>query len=312
MQNFKEILESVQSLKTNEFRELKQKVRQRLLQDKVSYFIETPFNKLKCPHCNSNNKIRWGMRNKLQRYKCKNCKKTFNSLTKTPLARLRMKDKWLDYSSCVMDELTIRKAAYKCNIHKSTSFRWRHRFLKNSNQIKSKNLAGIIDIKHLYLKESFKGSREIPKRKRRNICIINSIDRNKNIYDLVDIKPNLKNINKKIKIIIRNNSILVTDRNKLYSSFCKTNNLKLKRHIYNLPSKTKVFKVDKAKEYNLNFSFWIDNQFKGVASKYLKNYVSWYRGLNEFSEGIKPLTILLRAKSIEKYKHQPLIRTLDF
>jgi transposase-like protein len=54
--------------------------------------------------------------------------KTFNSLKKTPLAGLRRKGHWLNYSECLKEGLTIREAAKRCGIHRNTSFRWRHRF----------------------------------------------------------------------------------------------------------------------------------------------------------------------------------------
>ncbi len=50
-----------------------------------------------CPHCHSNRLIRWGSASNLQCYQCKECNRTFNALTKSALARLRHKDKWLTY-----------------------------------------------------------------------------------------------------------------------------------------------------------------------------------------------------------------------
>jgi len=47
-----------------------------------------------CPHCNNRDVVRWGEASALPRYRCKACRRTFNALTKTPLANLRMKDKW--------------------------------------------------------------------------------------------------------------------------------------------------------------------------------------------------------------------------
>ena len=49
---------------------------------------------LSCLHCNCERVVRNGHASGLQRYKCRNCSKTFNALTATPLARLRHKDKW--------------------------------------------------------------------------------------------------------------------------------------------------------------------------------------------------------------------------
>jgi transposase-like protein len=46
-----------------------------------------------CPHCAGTWIVRSGSASGLQRYKCRTCQRTFNALSKTPLARLRMKAK---------------------------------------------------------------------------------------------------------------------------------------------------------------------------------------------------------------------------
>ena len=53
--------------------------------------IDTP----ECPHCHSGLVNRHGKAGTMQRYRCKNCMKTFNAVTNTPLARLQHKEKWL-------------------------------------------------------------------------------------------------------------------------------------------------------------------------------------------------------------------------
>ena len=46
-----------------------------------------------CPHCQSDNITHWGAAHGFPRYRCGNCGRTFNILTKTPLARLRNKER---------------------------------------------------------------------------------------------------------------------------------------------------------------------------------------------------------------------------
>ena len=135
---FKNLLNKIQTLNNYQFRLVREEVDVRVKKKRVSNILETPKNQLLCPHCKSNMYIRWGKRNDLQRYKCKSCAKTFNSLTKTPLARLRRKGHWLQYSKCLKQGLTVREAAKECDVHRNTSFRWRHRFLMNSQKIKAK------------------------------------------------------------------------------------------------------------------------------------------------------------------------------
>ena len=47
-----------------------------------------------CPHCASRDLQRWGRVSDLPRYRCRACRRTFNGLTGTPMARLRKKDRW--------------------------------------------------------------------------------------------------------------------------------------------------------------------------------------------------------------------------
>lgn len=44
-----------------------------------------------CPYCGSERVVRNGSASGLQRYKCRDCSRTFNALTGAPLARLRQK-----------------------------------------------------------------------------------------------------------------------------------------------------------------------------------------------------------------------------
>ena len=66
-----------------------------------------------CPHCGHETFQRWGKSNGMQRYRCKSCLKTFNAVTGTPLARLRKKEKWLEYSEAMIESLSDRKAVKK-------------------------------------------------------------------------------------------------------------------------------------------------------------------------------------------------------
>ena len=47
-----------------------------------------------CPHCGSGSVNKFGFFNGKQRYRCKECKKTFNLYTKTLLSWSHYKDKW--------------------------------------------------------------------------------------------------------------------------------------------------------------------------------------------------------------------------
>ena len=303
---FKIYLNDVHNFNTLQFRKLKEEVQNRIKKKRISNILETSINELVCSHCNSNLFIRWGKRNDMQRYKCKKCNKTFNSLSKTPLARLRKKGRWLNYSNCLKEGFTVRKSAEICGIHKNTSFRWRHRFLKNMNKIKAKKLGGIIETGELILKESFKGRKKnIPQinLKRKDVFVIYCLDRTNNISDVTNRGFSKNIFNKEFKDKILSDSLIYSESRNEISAFTKENNLK---HINVRNNAHTLSHIEKVENYRIEFKEWINCYFMGVATKYLENYVSWFRSLNEFKSGINALTILYRAKSEEKYRHQPL------
>ena len=52
----------------------------------------------RCPHCGHGESVGRGRADGLRRFRCTQCGKSFNALTGTPLARLRKKESWLDFS----------------------------------------------------------------------------------------------------------------------------------------------------------------------------------------------------------------------
>src|SRR3954447_4432395 len=70
---------------------------------------------LGCPHCGGRKVTLWGKASGVPRYRCKSCGRTFNALTKTPLAHLRKKDKWLEQAGALIDGASVSKAAERCD-----------------------------------------------------------------------------------------------------------------------------------------------------------------------------------------------------
>ena len=121
-----------------------------------------------CPHCANRDVILWGKANGLPRYRCRGCGRTFNGLTKTPLARLRKREKWREQAQSMIDGVTTSKAAERCEVDYKTAFRWRHRFLKSLSSDKPKTLSGIVEGDETFILESFKGKRsDLPRKARK-------------------------------------------------------------------------------------------------------------------------------------------------
>ena len=316
---FKLAIKSIPNFNNLEFRLLFEELMSVKKRIYVSSFLETYKEDLKCAHCKSRKFIRWGRRNDLQRYKCKDCDKTFNSLSDTPLARLRKKGRWLNYAQCLKEGLSVRKAAKKCGIHKNTSFRWRHRFIANSQFVKPKELLGVVEVDDLVLNKSFKGYKprdfedklRIRKLSRQKVFIVLGKDRNKNLTDSIIYRFNDKNVSDSIISDISGDSLFCSYSKEIYHKISKIKSL---RHGFLLKEKNEKVKKDivhlkNVIDYKERFYKWIISHFRGVATKYLNNYLGWYRQLNEFDDGINNFTILERAKTVGVYKYQPLKMT---
>ena len=102
--------------------------------------------KLACPHCQSGHTVRWGAAGGVPRHRCRACGHTFNPLTKTPLARLRHKKRWLTYVGTMVEDKSIRESAAACGVSTTTSFRWRQRFLGCSSSERVRLLGTLMSV----------------------------------------------------------------------------------------------------------------------------------------------------------------------
>src|SRR3954467_2833835 len=112
----------------------------------------------RCPHCGAARLQPWGPASGLRRYRCQACRKTFNALTGTSLARLRKKACWLRYGEALAAGVSLAKAAAHCGVRLPTSFRWRHRFLRAPAATREA-LGGVVEADETFFRRSHKGSR---------------------------------------------------------------------------------------------------------------------------------------------------------
>jgi transposase-like protein len=112
-----------------------------------------------CPHCASMWIVCNGSASGLQRFKCRACHRTFNVLSKTPLARLRKKAKWLQQEDALGRGLIVRLASAELGVAPSTAFRWRHRFLQLTQAVNALVLTGMVEADETFFLRSSKGQR---------------------------------------------------------------------------------------------------------------------------------------------------------
>lgn len=249
-------------------------------------------DKPECPHCHSGIIKRNGKKNNMQRYLCKNCLKTFMATTNTPLARLRYKEKWLDYLEGMLSSKVLRQAADDYQISLRTSFRWRHRFLELPADLKAKWLEGIVEADETFFAYSEKGSKHMSRQPHKRgkqagkqgrskeewIPVLTVRDRGKHTFDTILESTSAQDINKAMIGKIEKDSVFCSDGYRSYIQIAQKYDLVHKRLNLSAGIRVidKVFHIQNVNAYHSRLKSWI-SVFHGVATKYLDHYLGWFR-----------------------------------
>jgi transposase-like protein len=244
-----------------------------------------------CPHCDNHDVVRWGQASDLPRYRCKACRRTFNALTKTPLANLRMKDKWTAQTETLIEGVSTAKAARRCGVDYTTAFRWRHRFLAALAGDKPRVLAGIVEGDETFILESFKGKRSgIPLKSHKRggksakrglsaeqIPVIMARDRQGATTDAVLLKLNRVSIAAALDGVVSPANEFCCDGGTAIVAFARRPGIAT--DILPMPAKPKPnapdFHLDNVNAYHGRLKEWL-RRFHGSA-KNLPNYLGWRR-----------------------------------
>jgi len=280
------LLKSILGYSTNTNNELIHEIRESKFKDG-----------LYCPHCNCKHIVRYGKYNEKQRYKCKDCGKTFTEISFTPLNKTHYPDKWITFIECMIEGYSLRKSAEIVDVTWVTLFYWRHKILSALNQISIEHFEGIVEMDETYFLHSEKGKRNIENRNPRKrggsskyrgisheqVCVLVARDRDKNTVSKVTCMGRIikSQVETTIGQYLSEDNILCTDSWRAYMTYAKDKGLE---H-YRIKSDGKshvikgIYHIQNVNSYHQRFKKWI-NRFNGVASKYLDNYLSWFRFLD--------------------------------
>ena len=248
-----------------------------------------------CPHCGCARIHRCGAASGLQRFRCLGCRRTFNALTGTPLARLRKRECWLPYLQCSLASRTVREAAHAVGVHRTTSFRWRHRFAPAAARARPASLSAIVEADETYRLESQKGSRELtrPARKRggaarqRGInrehdCLLVARDRNGQTLDFHTGRGPVTaaQLHRCLQPVLPGDVLLISDGAAAYARFaCMAG---ITHEAVNVRARQRArgaIHIQNVNGWHSRFKGWL-TRFKGVASRYLAHYSGWQRLLD--------------------------------
>lgn len=277
-------------------------------------------NRSQCPHCGSNQIIRFGKSDGLQRYRCKSCLHRFNALTGTPLAHLRYKERWFNYASEIILGHSIKKSAANCSIHETTSFRWRHRFLNLPASMQSSELSGIAEADETYFLKSLKGQNNIPRKPRKRggkaqkrglskelDCVLVARDRSGHTLAKLMEQFNADALNKVLKPLLVNDTLLCTDGFRVYQSFTNKAHIPHQPLVASLGIRVidKVFHIQNVNAFDSRLKAWM-KKFNGVATRYLPNYLGWFRIIDGLKKQINPENIVLSAIGSDYHQLTPI------
>jgi len=253
-------------------------------------------NKIICPHCQSEEIVKYGFYKGDQRYKCKDCSKTFNPYTGTLLNWSHYKSKWSDFIKTMGEDLSLREAGQAIGVHYSTLFYWRHKVMNVLNQGCEGKLNGIIEMTKMdlpYLNKYYPQKIEDDEESeflegdepgKRDLVHLTFLYQRNNRLDSYVYRDNTRvmdficdisnEIDKKSKICLNVNYPF---RFPLLHNKFKVTGLSGRRgkrkFYYNAGYAVKLLS---------GFKTWM-KKFHGVSSKYLNKYVAFYKAHKAFN-----------------------------
>lgn len=258
--------------------------------DKSTLKIENNINDkkqnkyIKCPHCKSEDVIKYGSYNGIQRYKCKNnkCERTFTKQTESPFRySKKFKENCHKYKELYEKGLTIRECAEVLNISIVTSFFWRHRFLYNLKQVNYvEKLCDYAELTRVVLLENFKGDRYSKNKEKDKISIVNAMNKSIDIISIIAARNHLgfRELKENIEPRIDKKAIAVAFLDGRLQAFSDKHNTINKIRIRRID----ITPIDAS--YSVKIKRWL-KKFRGVATKYIDHYLSWRA--NEYKNNIE-------------------------
>lgn len=287
-----------------------------LAEDAVAAILRSREHPAGCPKCQCHRLVRNGQADGVQRYRCRGCGVTFNTLTGTPLARLRHRAKWLLQAEAMDAGLSVRKAAARMGVHRTTAFRWRHRFLSVPCETKDAHLSGVVEADEAYVLRSFKGQQhrlraDASRRPRRRggraakrglsdeqVPVLVVRNRAGQTTDFVLTSANKQGVMTVLPTAMAPDAVLCTDGSATLANAAR--DLGLEHHGLNTlrgERKRGAWHIQNVNAYHSRLKAWMA-RFKGVATSYLPNYLGWFRALDRNSQsGASAASLLALAFS---------------
>lgn len=295
----KTLISCLQNLSFQDLLLLKTEVNKQEKNQAIGALWQNQIESLKfCPHCQSEHFVKNGSKGGRQRFRCKTCSKSFNALTNTPLSRLRYAEKHLLQTECMMNSLSVRKAAVVLGVNPRTAFLWRHRFLMSLEKEQPTQLVGIVEADETFFIKSYKGQRKnIPRESKKRgmpaekrglseeqVAVLIARERTSKAT-LTQILPSRTalELTKVFKPVLNGDVMVCSDGARMYKTMGKAQGVMVHS---SKKSRSGTYHIQNVNAACQRLKSWM-YPFQGVATKYLPNYLGWRRFM-ESRENLTP------------------------
>jgi transposase-like protein len=202
----------------------------------------------------------------------------------------------LPYLQCVLESRTVRDAARVVNVHRTTSFRWRHRFVPGAMRDRPKTLSTIVEADETYRLESQKGSRSLtrPPRKRGGVaqrrginrehdCLLVARDRTGRTLDFHTGRGlvTVGQLHACLGPVLPGDTLLISDGAIVYEDFAELAGITHEAVNVRAGERARgAIHIQNVNGWHSRFESWLV-RFRGVASRYLIHYSGWQRVLDD-------------------------------
>jgi transposase-like protein len=248
---------------------------------------------LVCPHCQGK-AVRHGTYGVKQRYRCKECSRTFGDFTLSPLYRARRPELWPAFIEHFFHGHSLRKSAELLGLKSHVPlFYWRHKLLAALRQLTPENFAGILETDETYLLYSQKGVRNLPRpgRKRgdkattrgisrEQACILVARDRQRHTRLNVACRGQMSRAKAKeiLGAALSEVTTICSDKTAAFRALAKEQKLEhvILTGVRRERVKGGIYHIQNANALHSRFKTWV-RRFNGVATKYLDHYLAWFQ-----------------------------------
>lgn len=273
----------------------------------------------RCPYCGGSHYYRFGKENGTQRFKCKDCGRTFTEYTGTWQHRLHKR--WLveAYMRLMAGQKSLDKISATLGINKKTAFDWRHKILRSLKQDEGNSFSGITESDETFFNRSDKGCRHLRRKPRKRGGAIGGkgISKSKaTVIVTADRKNDLNmtlcgygrltkaEITESLNTPLPQGVVLCTDGHVSYKGYAQDNHIghvvvraDLGQHV-----KRGVYHIQHVNSIHNRLKKWINGVFWGVATKYLQDYLNWFKASETALKFCNDKADELLGLSMGKYK----------